>query len=73
VPEKHVGVLVSTPDAQSQTGPIMGRIEEADFVTAQEDQDLKRGLEQRHIGLIAIGGAIVGVTSGATSNIDATC
>jgi len=28
-----------------------GRIEEADFVTRNEDQDLKRGLSQRHISL----------------------
>ncbi|CAL5866445.1 uncharacterized protein PFLUO_LOCUS653 [Penicillium psychrofluorescens] len=32
--------------------------DESDFVTVREDQDLRRGLHQRHIGLIAIAGAI---------------
>lgn len=34
-------------------------LHEADFVTYNEQQDLKRGLHQRHISLIAIAGAIV--------------
>lgn len=34
-------------------------IEEGDFVTRAEEQDLSRGLHQRHISLIAIAGAIV--------------
>ncbi|KAJ5610869.1 hypothetical protein N7510_007588 [Penicillium lagena] len=33
-------------------------LDESDFVTVREDQDLRRGLHQRHIGLIAIAGAI---------------
>lgn len=32
---------------------------EGDFVTANERNDLARGLHQRHIGLIALAGAIV--------------
>jgi len=32
---------------------------EGDFVTANERKDLARGLHQRHIGLIALAGAIV--------------
>lgn len=36
-----------------------GFIEEGDFVTRAEEHDLSRGLHQRHIGLIAIAGAIV--------------
>jgi amino acid permease len=32
---------------------------EADFVTENERNELKRGLHQRHIGLIALAGAIV--------------
>lgn len=34
-------------------------LDESDFVTVKENQDLRRGLHQRHIGLIAIAGAIV--------------
>jgi len=34
-------------------------LHEADFVTYNEQQDLRRGLHQRHISLIAIAGAIV--------------
>jgi amino acid permease len=34
-------------------------IHESDFVTYNEQQDLRRGLHQRHISLIAIAGAIV--------------
>ena len=32
---------------------------EGDFVTVNERKDLARGLHQRHIGLIALAGAIV--------------
>lgn len=35
--------------------------EEGDFVTVNEQQDLSRGLHQRHVSLIAIAGAIVSV------------
>lgn len=36
-----------------------GNDHEGDFVTANERNDLARGLQQRHIGLIALAGAIV--------------
>ena len=39
--------------------PSSSRINEGDFVTQTEEQNLSRGLEQRHISLIAIAGAIV--------------
>ncbi|KAK5953861.1 hypothetical protein OHC33_005131 [Knufia fluminis] len=42
-------------DAAEASG---NRIEEGDFVTRNEEQDLVRGLHQRHISLIAIAGAI---------------
>lgn len=32
------------------------QFEQGDFVTANEDRDLKRGLAQRHIQMIAIAG-----------------
>jgi amino acid permease len=35
-------------------------LDESDFVTITEDRDLRRGLHQRHVSLIAIAGAIVG-------------
>ena len=34
-------------------------VDETHFVTVAEDRDLKRGLHQRHVSLIAIAGAIV--------------
>ncbi|KAJ9607592.1 hypothetical protein H2200_007670 [Cladophialophora chaetospira] len=34
------------------------RLDESDFVTVTEDRNLKRGLHQRHVSLIAIAGAI---------------
>lgn len=37
-------------------------LHEGDFVTYNEQQDLRRGLHQRHISLIAIAGAIVSIT-----------
>ena len=40
------------------TGRSGGPIEEGDFVTVNEQQDLARGLKQRHVSLIAIAGAI---------------
>lgn len=40
-----------------QGGP--SALDESDFVTVKEDRDLKRGLHQRHVSLIAIAGAIV--------------
>lgn len=56
---KHDGVVLS---AQEENGPSFTnthRIDNADFVTDNETQDLRRGLSQRHISLIAIAGAIV--------------
>jgi hypothetical protein len=56
---KDDGVVLS---AQEESGPTFTnshRIDNADFVTDNETQDLKRGLSQRHISLIAIAGAIV--------------
>ena len=40
-------------------GQSPSRLDESDFVTVTEDRDLKRGLHQRHVSLIAIAGAIV--------------
>jgi amino acid permease len=37
-------------------------LDESDFVTITEDRDLRRGLHQRHVSLIAIAGAIVGLS-----------
>lgn len=60
--DKHVqhaaepAVLGEADEAQLQSRTL---IDDSDFVTAREDQDLRRGLHQRHIGLIAIAGAIV--------------
>ncbi|KAJ5806818.1 hypothetical protein N7474_010410 [Penicillium riverlandense] len=44
--------------AGPNTRLVPSGIDESDFVTVREDQDLRRGLHQRHIGLIAIAGAI---------------
>lgn len=43
--------------------PESSRLDEGDFVTKNENEDLKRGLSQRHISLIAIAGAIVGYSN----------
>jgi hypothetical protein len=56
-PDKRISMLAS-PDpfignARDQDG------HEGDFVTPNEQKDLRRGLHQRHIGLIALAGAIV--------------
>ena len=42
----------------SRAGPAPPAEHEADFVTRNEDEDLSRGLHQRHVSLIAIAGAI---------------
>ncbi|KAI1609513.1 amino acid permease/ SLC12A domain-containing protein [Exophiala viscosa] len=56
---KHVrSDAVAATFAGSNTRPVSSSLDESDFVTAREDQDLRRGLHQRHIGLIAIAGAI---------------
>jgi amino acid transporter len=48
-----------TDDEPRESGGDPYDLDESDFVTVREDQDLRRGLHQRHIGLIAIAGAIV--------------
>ncbi|EXJ59173.1 hypothetical protein A1O7_06605 [Cladophialophora yegresii CBS 114405] len=45
-------------DWDPDTPQSPSRLDESDFVTATEDRDLKRGLHQRHVSLIAIAGAI---------------
>jgi amino acid transporter len=51
-------------DEQDASEPLLGNTHEqddhdGDFVTANEREDLARGLHQRHIGLIALAGAVV--------------
>ena len=58
-PPKHDGVVMSAEEEGVPTFTNSHRIDNADFVTSNETQDLKRGLSQRHISLIAIAGAIV--------------
>jgi amino acid permease len=48
---------VSSEFHSAHSDPL--RLDESDFVTVTENQDLKRGLHQRHVSLIAIAGAIV--------------
>jgi amino acid transporter len=56
---KYGGVTLSArEDSESPNFTNSHRIDNADFVTDQESQNLKRGLSQRHISLIAIAGAI---------------
>lgn len=58
---KHVGGITIAPHQVDDDAPPPtsgGRLDAADFVTANEDRDLKRGLSQRHISLMAIAGAI---------------
>ncbi|USW59488.1 Putative amino acid permease/ SLC12A domain-containing protein [Septoria linicola] len=51
-------------------GPAPPADHEADFVTRNEDEDLSRGLHQRHVSLIAIAGAIgTGLFLGLGSSI----
>ncbi|KAF2756585.1 amino acid permease [Pseudovirgaria hyperparasitica] len=61
--------LDTSHDSDSiQAGP--SRDHATDFVTTNEDRDLKRGLEQRHISLIALAGAIgTGLFLGLGSSI----
>jgi hypothetical protein len=58
-PPKHDGVVMSAEEEGVPTFTNSHRIDDGDFVTANETRDLKRGLSQRHISLIAIAGAIV--------------
>lgn len=58
--DKATNVRVSpSPEIVQPSSSSIGHIEEGDFVTVNEQQDLSRGLEQRHVSLIAIAGAIV--------------
>ena len=57
---KHDGVVMSAQEESVPTFTNTHRIDDGDFVTANETRDLKRGLSQRHNSLIAIAGAIVG-------------
>lgn len=55
-------------DAQVRYGAAGGNASssagahDGDFVTRNEEEDLRRGLHQRHISLIALAGAIVSRT-----------
>ena len=49
---------VTTPLVKDQPAPVNYGGHDGDFVTVNEDRDLARGLEQRHVSLIAIAGAI---------------
>ncbi|KAF2161945.1 hypothetical protein M409DRAFT_69456 [Zasmidium cellare ATCC 36951] len=71
---KHDGPVIEvTQDYNTFTavaGPSGSNDHEGDFVTENEDRDLSRGLEQRHISLIAIAGAIgTGLFLGLGSSI----
>lgn len=59
------GTVTTSADGPATSPPTLNNnvVDEADFVTRNEDQDLKRGLSQRHISLIAIAGAIVSFPS----------
>ena len=48
-----------SPEIVQPSNSSIGHVEEGDFVTVNEQQDLSRGLHQRHVSLIAIAGAIV--------------
>jgi len=56
---KVAGVNVRAPVDAEAGQPGSSRVCEGDFVTQNEERDLSRGLQQRHISLIAIAGAIV--------------
>lgn len=66
---KYGGVSTTAQEQSSSPDFTNGnRIDNADFVTANESQDLKRGLSQRHISLIAIAGAIVSLSASEMNN-----
>ena len=57
---KYDGVTTSAQEDDAARDFTNSRkVDNADFVTENEAHDLKRGLSQRHISLIAIAGAIV--------------
>jgi amino acid transporter len=61
--DKRLNAEAGDIEAASQ-GPIIDvgpfpEAHEGDFLTTNEQRDLTRGLEQRHISLIALAGAIV--------------
>lgn len=60
--QRHKDASVDIAQSNTTIGheASSSRIEEGDFITRNEEQDLVRGLQQRHISLIAIAGAIVG-------------
>ncbi|KAK6386973.1 uncharacterized protein PV06_07814 [Exophiala oligosperma] len=55
---KHVQETSVVGEADEAQLRSPSHVDDSDFVTTREDQDLRRGLHQRHIGLIAIAGAI---------------
>lgn len=57
--DKNTGVVIEPAlDVSEQASSSTDRAQNSDFVTRNEDQNLSRGLHQRHISLIAIAGAI---------------
>lgn len=57
--DEKTGVVIEPAlDVSEQASSSSDRAQDSDFVTRNEDQNLSRGLHQRHISLIAIAGAI---------------
>lgn len=56
--QKDYGIDVAPTHDYNDHGVSKAIIEEGDFVTRTEDEELSRGLSQRHISLIAIAGAV---------------
>ena len=52
-----------TASWEPHSRPRPSVLDESDFVTVTEDRDLRRGLHQRHLSLIAIAGAIVSLAA----------
>lgn len=59
--QSHTEPAASSSFWEPHTDPQGGSstLDENDFVTVKEDRDLRRGLHQRHVSLIAIAGAVV--------------
>lgn len=57
-PDKRGVDVRDSPETYQHDGVLNSVVEQADFLTVNEQQDLVRGLKQRHIGLIAIAGAV---------------